>query len=101
MDHTSALRKKQQTKVKTEPRTEMHTNNQATAGWTFFCCQCRKSCFGIPYSFAVNLACESCVRAYYRDSGEIAEELRCRAFDALRLIARTDKRRRKSKTLSD
>lgn len=45
--------------------------------------------------------CESCVRDYYRGSTEIAEELRCRAFDAFRLIAREDKRRRKSKTLSD
>lgn len=79
----------------------MPNNNQELAGRTFLCYRCRKSGSGIPYSFAGCLACECCVRAYYRESKEIAEELRFRAFDALRLIAREDKRRRKGKTLSD
>jgi DNA-directed RNA polymerase alpha subunit len=79
----------------------MPNNNQVVAGRTILCGQCGKSCSGIQYSFAVNVACESCVRAFYQGSTEIEEELRCRTFDALRMIARQDNRRRKGKTPSD
>lgn len=71
--------------------------------FSFRCGQCRKDCHAIPCEFAYGLACESCVRNFYRGAPKIAiaEELRCRAFGASRLVAMLEKRRRKSKALSD
>jgi hypothetical protein len=68
----------------------------------FLCVECRKDCSGIPYAFAGGFACESCVRAYYRewDDPAIAVELRCRASEALYLIAKLQKRACKSRALS-
>jgi hypothetical protein len=65
----------------------------------FHCTECRKPLTGTPYSFGGNgLACESCIRAYYNGYSEtsIAEELRCRAYDALRIVKQENSRRRKS-----
>jgi len=76
--------------------------NDSLEPQTFCCTQCGKSCSGIPYSFSCQLACESCVRAYYhgRNETEIAEELRYRASDARRLMSNDKKRRLKPLALS-
>ncbi|HWY56904.1 MAG TPA: hypothetical protein VNZ03_20730 [Terriglobales bacterium] len=69
-----------------------------TADSTFDCIECRKPISSKPYSFGGGaLACESCVRAYYKGYPEtsIAEELRCRGNDALRIIKQLSKRYRK------
>lgn len=59
----------------------------------FYCIECRQPTSGIPYSFGGGFACEACVRAYYRNRSpaEIAEELRCRGCQALRLIRKHQK----------
>ena len=53
------------------------------------CIECGKPISGSSYGFAGGLACESCIRAYYRNSSEaeIARELRERGNHALSLIA--------------
>jgi len=61
----------------------------------FDCNQCGQATVGAPYSFAGNLACESCVRAFYRKSSEIDEELHCRRNEAEGFISRELKHYRK------
>ena len=67
----------------------------------FYCIVCHKACSGTPYSFGGGFACESCVRAYYVDAypkmsaADIAEELRCRSYEAIRLIGKQNKHCRK------
>jgi hypothetical protein len=51
------------------------------------CITCHKPTTNGPYSFAGGIACESCVRAHYHylSPAEIAEKLRCRNYESLRL----------------
>ena|SRR2546423_14003778 len=56
-----------------------------------FCCKCLKQIEAIPYSYANSVACEQCVRKYWK--GEvapeeyIAQELHWRADAAARAVA--------------
>jgi hypothetical protein len=53
------------------------------------CIECSKTITGVAYSFAGGLACEKCVRTYYRKNGhpdDLQLELRERATAAERMI---------------
>lgn len=56
---------------------------------TIRCIECFKTITGVAYSFACGLACERCVRTYYRKNGhtdDLQLELRERATAAERMI---------------
>lgn len=83
-----------ETQVLTETTGDIHG-----ADSRFDCVECHKLISGKPYSFGGGaLACESCIRAYYKGYPEtsIAEELLCRGNDAWQIIKQVRKRYRKS-----
>ena len=57
------------------------------------CCKCSKEITGQPYQFGGYVACEKCVRNYYRHLPEaIPDELRIRARGAVSIVRDLERR---------